>query len=608
MCTWFQSLAWIAVLATGVSAAAPQPTPLPEPDLPAVPFVHSPFSNDRTVALLKAMLDNGQFNDDPVLRERIVADLARTRNYTAVPHVVARLDDPDWRVRVAAANGLGDVPRLWVREHLTAPLSQTDGRVVAAGVRAIVRHKYTSAAGALAALIDRDEERLSALAIDALTDLGLAREQTDLCEDLAHAGNLVPLAALNNAPRVGKPSPALVTALKTLAGDPAVVPMLRGKALAVLGLLTGAAGRDVLLSAAGDADWRVRLGVAEAMGYVGPEPITVELLADPVGPVRLAAIRSVQRVRDSAALDALWERLDDPIEVNRLAAREALVHIPHPQVAIRAARRLRENGKVLLDMSLPRRLSYEQWPKLGDTEPKRSAREKAIAASYILGKLKSRGAHDFHLKLLEELTESDPLVAMVALSLGRIDDDRAGPAMVEWLEHAYETGLKYYRQVEAMQIPTLAFDEVVYADVIRGLGMADPAAGTDMFEKTVLIYPKLRSMKMVRATLAVLEVILARSEAFEAPYLDAMLGNVIDERTYSDRGIWQAAYVVGKLKFKGPSCEAALRHMLDVDRRSREFLLVAGWALQRTTGEMPTLPNPVAHDPPGLTLRDIGRD
>jgi hypothetical protein len=231
-----------------------------------------------------------------------------------------------------------------------------------------------------------------------------------------------------------------------------------------------------------------------------------------------------------------------------------------------------------------------------------TARRRATDASYILGRLKSHEEYDFHLSLLTGLTESDPLVNQVAVSLGQIADPKAVPALLDYLGFGYDTAREYYATMNNVTGPTVQFDENSYADAIRALAAIDPTAGvTDMRNVVNLLINELR---MSQANLAVVQVLAGRADKYEPAYLDYVFGQVIADRRYPSVARWLAARAVGTLKFQGAACTKAIDGVLNTERPARELILVAAWANQQTTGKTITLPQPVVNDPPQMTIRD----
>ncbi|NQU75821.1 MAG: HEAT repeat domain-containing protein, partial [Planctomycetes bacterium] len=513
------------------------------------------------------------------------------------------LNDEDWRVRVAAVAFLGQMPLYWVAANLTAAVSAEDNRVAAEAVRAVVRQRHLSAGASVEALIDRNGPRLTALALDALTDLGQERAEAALLKDLAHDSTLVRLAALRHARCVRDPQRATIEAIAAMAGDEKAEPMIRGEALAVLGKLAGPAAKGVLLGAVDHADWRIRAGAAEGLGHVGSEAATIKLLTDKAGPVRLAAYRAVEITRDPAAFETLWKNLDDdPIEVNHAAVREALVHIDEAQVPTRAGLRLRENAGVLLAIEVPRRLKMNKVGMLTDTQEKRLARSRAVDASYILGELGSDEEYAFHVSLLTKLSESDELLEQVAVSLGQIGKAEAILHMLDYMEHAIPTALEYYDTLSSEWGPSVSFRETVCGNVVRAMGTIDPMAGLAMYRAVNNLLQK--GNRMAQSNIAIVDILTANCDKFSPADVDAMLGSCIADATYPAEARWKAAHTVGKLKFKGPACGKALDTMLNTERASREYLVVAGWAVQEITGQTVTLPEPVTRNPASMVLWD----
>ncbi len=90
---------------------------------------------------------------------------------------------------------------------------------------------------------------------------------------------------------------------------------------------------DLIISMQDDADWRIRYGVADAMGAIGrsmirpPDKIidtAIQLLDDPHGMVRREAAGSLGVLHSPRAVDALRDRMDDPYGPARAMAAWAL--------------------------------------------------------------------------------------------------------------------------------------------------------------------------------------------------------------------------------------------------------------------------------------------
>ena len=608
----------LAVLAAAVAGRA-EVQPLAEPAMPAQ-LGESHFSNDRTVALLGEFLTHPAVSADPSLRERAVSDLGRTMNRNALGPILSVLadTDEDWCVRVAAVQALGRLPLTWVAGDLKAAVADKDNRVAAAAVGAVMRQQpkragTAEAAEAIEALIDRGDDRLTALTLRALTHLGVAAHPVTLAAQLQSGSVAAVLEAIRNARLLAGRTGSVAGRIHRLAVDKATDGMLRGEALITLGVLLGGEGAAAMEAAVEAADWRVRAGAAEALRYVGVTAAARRLLADRSGPVRLAACGTVGGVRDGEAFENLWKMLaDDPVEANRQAALAALVRIDHPGVATRAAQWLGEHGRRIVELNVPRRAVPGQARTLSGDEGVGRARRLAVAAGAILGRLKSHEGYDYLLSLLawpadsvsRGVTESDPLAAQVIESLGLIADPRAADALSDYLDHAHRTAEEYYSTVNTPDGATVLFSETAYANALRALAAIDPAAAIEPMRRAADL--RIGDQRMHRANIAVADVLAAHLEAFDPADADALLGQLLSDPRYPAVARWRAIHTVGARQFRRPRSLAGVHDVLTVERPSREFIRIAAWAQQELTGQRPQLPQPKVNDPPDMLIRDLG--
>lgn len=164
-------------------------------------------------------------------------------------------------------------------------MSEYDARLPADGEASTVSRKHQDTAELLGLLDDSDEATRYAAAIvlqgRGETDV-LDRALELVCGDRAESRDtaaflLGQLGYRNGCPYRDRSVPALE---RLLADDPS--PMVRATAATALGHLVAACALEVLTRAAADADSRVRLSVAAALGRIGePESIPVlHMLSD----------------------------------------------------------------------------------------------------------------------------------------------------------------------------------------------------------------------------------------------------------------------------------------------------------------------------------------
>lgn len=545
--------------------------PLVEPTLDQ-PYVMRLHARARTVDLLIAMLAQPEVSQDPLLHEQVVSSLGRSRSPRAIEPIRRSLSDQDWHVQAAAAQALGEFPAELVPALLRAALAAEDNRVAAQAIRSALRLHFKAGAPAIASLLDRKDEGLTVLSITALTQLDTPLTGPALAQQL-NAGSLaVRVAALHNA-RLGAPAGEAAKTIETLAeGKDAV---LRGLALACLGKINSANAKGTLTAAAGEADWRVRAGAAEGLGDLGPSLSLVKLLSDPSPAVRLAASQAARKVKDPAAIEPLWKALQDPIEPNHLAARDALTALGTPAVASRAGQLLTEQGTLLLEKIKGRK------PVAPPTAQEQFIRRQAQAASYILGQARSKEGYAYHLSLMTALPAADPLIEQVAVSLGQIGDPRAMPVFTKYIAAARKVALEYFTALVTGAPPTVQWNENAYASVVRGMVLL----GQDFTELKAMLEYTMSSGRIAPASLAVMDGLTAPEYKADRQALVQLLSEVVKDAGYDTATRWKAARHLAKLKAK--EAVPALTDLLEKQRPNYELMSVAAWAIQEITGTAP---------------------
>jgi len=356
-----------AVLALALAAGAALAGPgaekkLAEPHLADGRVPVELFGSDRDVRLLGALLAE----DDALAREQAAIDLGRTRNPRALPHLRRALNDPEPKVRSAAASAAAEFPADLAGPIVLAALTDARGgdrdpvrsraarRTVWSVLAAVRTLSLRSAGGRVGALLADDDPALQADALATLTHLGLPAEADSLRKLLASRSTFVRLRAVENAMLAPKARARVLAGelAKLAAGDVAAV---RGSAVAALAKLGLPSADENIERARRDPNLLVRRGAVRALAHAGRADAIGEFLRDPSPAVRLAAIRAAGTLRcaDCAAslftlmcdapyddyFEAPYDRPPPPGDAH-LAARAALQALATDEVARLAAARL----------------------------------------------------------------------------------------------------------------------------------------------------------------------------------------------------------------------------------------------------------------------------
>ncbi len=354
-------------------------------------------------------------------RQQLPAVLA-TVGPAAVPHLLARLDDPNEHVRAVAASALG---------HLRAAATVTQ----------------------VARLIDDPSELVRLSVAEALGEMG-GRGWPPPIDRRRQREWWKPLRFWrpNRVETEADATAALLAALRTALADPtAAVRAAAAESVARLGPKTAAELTPHLMERTADEDETVRVRAITAIGVVGvdhPEtvPALAALLADPSQAVRAAAANALGALKGqaTAAVSALVPLLQDRDETVRTAAADAMGRIGTlPQAAAeslaeglasadtvvqaRTAEALGNIGEAAADVA-------PALVQAADDDNDR-VRAKAIEA---LGRIGEAAATVAVPRLVRALRDPDDWVsALAAEALGEMGGsaDAALPALVRSLTH-----------------------------------------------------------------------------------------------------------------------------------------------------------------------------
>ncbi|HEX5658177.1 MAG TPA: HEAT repeat domain-containing protein, partial [Polyangiales bacterium] len=245
----------------------------------------------------------------------------------------------DALVQSSSARRAALLPGLQHPDHTAAIigcLDDADPGVRALAAEALARAGAVSATPQLFALLEDPQPRVVHAATAALSALGNDQTEGLALRAAASAMPEVRRAGLRILGYFGYPRAfdAFRTALYERDQR------LRDAAAAGLAILDEPRARPLLIEAAGEADPKLRAVAVRALGQAEPsdEALIVlrAALADADSWVRYYACQALGRLRVEAALDELVQRLSDPAGHVRVAAVEALAHLPGAVEALRS--------------------------------------------------------------------------------------------------------------------------------------------------------------------------------------------------------------------------------------------------------------------------------
>ena len=244
-----------------------------------------------------ARVINALYDPSAAVRRAAADELSGLQSPEAVPSLTHALLDPDPGVRLAAVAALGVIDDDEVIPALVGALTDPNDEVRRHAASVISRWSSPSVARALVDFLTRAQ--LDSSAVDLLVGMGPAAVEP-LMDALAGADD---------------------------------------DSVQVLGLLLDrVVGLDALLEQARSLDPDARLRAVQGVGAIKGErslELLVHALGDPHVPVRIAALKSLARIDDARALNAIRAcRTMDPVAEVVTAADEALHEATTPAQAI----------------------------------------------------------------------------------------------------------------------------------------------------------------------------------------------------------------------------------------------------------------------------------
>jgi HEAT repeat protein len=397
------------------------------------------------------------------------ADAEVARAATAALRQIGRDSDRaigDALVHANSARRSALLPGLQHSEHASAVLAclqDPEPGVRALAAEALARLGARSATPQLFALLEDSQPRVVHAASAAICALG--DEQTEGLALRAAGSALLEVrrAGLRILGYFGYPGgfDALQRALR----EPDQ--RLRDAAAAGLAMVDEPRARPLLRETALGADAKLRAAAVRALGQAEPEQATLEVLlgalADDDAWVRYYACQALGRLRVEHALDALRDRLADPAGQVRVAAVEALSHLPGATEALRACAASADpdmRRAALLGLGL--RADVDSLPVFLEAVRSEDTATRLVALS-ALASLQASDALD---ALADAATDDEEAVRNAAV--GYLQAAAGGSARLIELARAGE------RVANALSSP----HPERAAALLHGLGQADDALAT----------------------------------------------------------------------------------------------------------------------------------
>ncbi len=273
--------------------------------------------------------------DDRDKRAAAASRLAEIEDKTAIPALLRRLRDDDWRVREEAARALGKMKAAaavvglleCIRVGRPGPFGGGNGSSVFSDA---IKEIGPLAVPVLIDALSDEDPRMRLAIIDLLGDMAEPEAVPALAGALRDPEWRVRWQAADALGKMGSTT-AVPDLVDMLADSNKDVRISVAYALGRIGHVSAVEGLVKLLQ---DREWRVRWGAAEALWEIGEAavPALIEVLRQEDEYVRRAAIRALAQI-GSPAIPALIETLKDDNWDVRWSAAAALQEIGDAAVA-----------------------------------------------------------------------------------------------------------------------------------------------------------------------------------------------------------------------------------------------------------------------------------
>ncbi len=572
---------------------AGQPERIEEPQLTGDELAESKFGDDEAVSLLGELLDD----DDPLVRERAVADLGQTHNPAALTYLRRAMQDGETSVRVTAVLSAAELGDSGARRIVIQALDGKDSAVLLAALGSVRKLQLAAAAEKLPRLLALQDPFVRAVALETLTELKIAAAPSDLKTLLSDPSPRVRLRAAENALLV-KNADSILSELTQAAGG-SNPPAVRSAAIEALGKHTFETSGLLLSQAAQQTNPLVRRGAVRGYHHAGEPQHVAAFLTDNSPVVRLPAVRAAGDLKMTESVGRLLQIMLEATDPQiHMAARDALGEIGTPAVAKAAAEALVKLTPPLLEIDArppPRKKGAKRSPpparaesKIRDDPRQRMlVRRNATACCWLLGSLKSKEGYQHQLELLTKLQIDSQVLETLVPGLARIGDRRAVKPLLETLKVCVKAGRRALRAMARDRTPP-PFSEEITGQICQALG--DLKAYETLDTILEVIRTDVMGMRLNVASARATDALLPLVQPTNQSKIEGVLINVLSDDRFALLAKFYAAKAVGKL-----GCQAALpdlRKLLTEIRPGWKTMYACAWAIQEITSTTPNIPKP----------------
>ena len=569
----------LSIVILAVATASPgqtAPTVLTQPDPDALVF--SFHGGADVVARVGALLDDA----DPVVRSHAAQTLGRTLNPRALEPLAKALRDADPAVRATAAVSVGYFAGERPDALLVEALNDQDPLVLHSALRVIVEQKRTALAGRVAALLDRRDDAIAAMALQALTALESPVAADRLAPLLRSPSQAVQLQATHHA-RLLSDARQLVEPLTALAKSQQ--PTLAGAAIAALGRLAYDASRPLIDEAAQSDSAVLRRAAALAHGYGGNRQAVVALLDDPSPGVQTAAIEAAGLLKLKDVPASLVKLAFEGSQAQAEAAAAVIVAAGDAAAAQPVADRWRKAIAALRGGSLRA------------DEYRRLERQVRIGGQ-ILAQLRSPAGNDVILEILKgrQVKLDEAWLRYVIRTAGFTGDEAVGDALVGRLDQAIPLA------ATALSSPApVPYSNEVGAEIPLALGRLGRADAIERIDRLIRLGSSGLRLQLEPAAAMRAYVLLAgKGDAEKAA---ASIAAILADADYADEAAYLAAWAAGTLKI--PAAVEPLRQIVETRKPHPQVMWAAAWALKQITGTAPEVGDARTKAPDDWILRPV---